>query len=72
MSETQSCSCQSPMPDILTAKLISQHLGICYSNALALIKSGSIPSVIRIGQGYRVPRAAYERWLNSPELKDVL
>ena len=60
------------LPDILTARDVSRHLGICYTNALSLIKSGRIPSVLKIGQGYRVPLRAYEAWLNSPEMKRVL
>ncbi|MBS4055271.1 MAG: helix-turn-helix domain-containing protein [Thermaerobacter sp.] len=62
---------QGDLPDILTPRLISAYLGICYSNALALAKSGEF-SCIRIGNSYRVPRQAFEAWLNKPGLREIL
>jgi len=59
------------LPDILTPRMIADHLGICYSNALTLVKSGHF-SCIRIGNSYKVPKAAFEEWLQKPGLRIVL
>jgi len=59
------------LPDILTPRMIAEHLGICYSNALTLVRSGQF-SCIRIGNSYKIPRHSFEEWLNQPGLRAVL
>ncbi|KAF0194376.1 MAG: hypothetical protein FD169_1845 [Bacillota bacterium] len=59
------------LPDILTPRMIAEHLDICYSNALALVRSGQFPC-IRIGNSYKVPKHAFEDWLKQPGLRVVL
>ena len=53
-------------PEILTPKMIGEHLGICYVKALDLVHEKEFV-VKQIGKSYRIPRKSFEDWLNSPE-----
>jgi len=56
------------MPDTLTPLMrpheIARELGLSRVRVYALIRSGEIPSA-RIGGAIRVPRAAWEAWLQQ-------
>lgn len=58
-------------PDVLNPKMVAQYLGIGYSKALALIKSGAIPC-IRIGNHYKVYKAGLIQWLTQPGYREYL
>lgn len=55
----------SAMPEILTAKDISQYLGIHYNTALSLIKYKLV--YIKIGSSYRVTKTHFMEFLESSE-----
>lgn len=59
------------LPDILDPKMISQYLGIGYAKALELVKKGFFP-VIRVGNGFKVPKHSFAAWLEQPGLRKVL
>jgi hypothetical protein len=51
------------MPEILTAKDISEYLGICYNSALTLIKYHI--THIKIGTTYRVTKTHFKEFLDK-------
>lgn len=53
-------------PEILTAKMIADYLGIGYTKALSLIQHSGI-SYLKLGNTYRVPRATFHTWLLQPQ-----
>lgn len=52
------------LPDILTAKDISDFLGISYNSTLKLIKYNMI--FLKLGSTYRVTKANFLKFLESP------
>lgn len=50
-------------PILLKADEAARLLGIGRSKAFAMIASGELPGVVRIGRSVRVHRVALERWL---------
>lgn len=59
------------LPDILNPRMIAGFLDIGYAKALELVKSGEIPC-LKIGNSYKIPKAAFVTWLNEPGLRKVL
>lgn len=49
-------------PEILTARMIAQYLGIGYTKALNLIQYGGI-NHLKLGSTYRVPKQHFIKWL---------
>lgn len=70
-SKITSCRELNQFPDILTPMMVGEVLGICYSKALELIKSGKIPAM-KIGNSYKVHRKALEKWLDENGSKEFL
>jgi len=52
------------MPKMLSAKDISQHLGVSLSSAYALFKQSDFPA-ITIGKRKLISREGYEKWLET-------
>ena len=50
--------------DLIRVKELAKIIRLSRARTYALIQRGVIPSV-RIGGSIRVPRAAYEQWLNA-------
>lgn len=50
--------------DLLTIQQVQARLQINRDRVYAMVRAGEIPSV-RIGGGIRIPRLAYERWVES-------
>lgn len=57
-------------PEILTAKMIAQILGIGYSKALHTIQYGQM-HYIKIGNTYRVPKQSFIKWLFEKERREI-
>lgn len=53
------------MQDTLTVKEVQEILKIGTNSAYNLIHSKAFP-VIKIGQSYRIPRAAFYAWMENP------
>ena len=53
------------MRDTLTVKEMQQILRIGTNSAYNLIHSNAFP-VIKIGQSYRIPKAPFYAWMESP------
>jgi excisionase family DNA binding protein len=58
-------------PEVMSARMVAEYLGIGYTKTLALLKSGECPC-IRIGNAYKVPKASFARWLGEPGLRKFL
>lgn len=52
--------------EVYTVKDIQEILNIGKNTAYQLINSNPFP-VIRIGKTYRIPKEAFDRWLNNVE-----
>jgi excisionase family DNA binding protein len=52
-------------PEILDPKMLSEYLNIGYAKALALVKSGAIPTM-KIGNHYKISKECLNDWLNQP------
>lgn len=50
------------LPEVLTARMISDYLNIGYTNALSLIQHSGM-KYLKIGNTYRVPKKHFEDWL---------
>lgn len=59
------------LPDILTPKMLADYLGIAYSKALELSRSGDLPCV-KVGNHYKIPKAGFIQWLNQPGFHEYL
>ncbi len=57
-------------PEILTAKMIAQILGVGYTKALHTIQYGQI-HYIKIGNTYRVPKHSFIEWLFEKEKREI-
>lgn len=67
-------SFESPVvnyPDVLGPKHVSEILGVGYSKALELVKSGAIPCV-RIGNHYKISKNSLVEWLEKPGYREYL
>jgi excisionase family DNA binding protein len=62
MSEQQQA--EAVQHDLLTIRQVQERLQLNRDRVYAMVRSGQIPSV-RIGGGIRIPRPAYERWVES-------
>ena len=58
-------------PEIMNPKMVAHYLGIGYSKALTLVKSGAVPC-IKIGNSYKVSKEQFKLLLNEPGLRKVL
>jgi len=45
--------------------MLANYLGIAYSKALELSRSGDLPC-IKVGNHYKIPKAGFIQWLNHP------
>lgn len=59
------------IPDIINPRFIAQYLGIGYSKALALVRSGAIPC-LKVGNHYKIPKAGFIQWLHQPGCREYL
>ena len=50
--------------DVLTISQVAERLGICEVSAYRAARRGEIP-VLRLGSRILVPRAAFNRWLET-------
>ena len=57
-------------PEILTAKMIAEILGIGYTKALHTIQYGEM-HYIKIGNTYRVPKKSFIEWLFEKERREI-
>lgn len=57
-------------PEILTAKMIAQILGIGYTKALHTIQYGEM-QYIKIGNTYRVPKQSFIEWLFEKDKREI-
>ncbi|MBS5317678.1 MAG: helix-turn-helix domain-containing protein [Clostridiales bacterium] len=57
-------------PEILTAKMIAQILGIGYTKALHTIQYGEM-QYIKIGNTYRVPKKSFIEWLFEKDKREI-
>lgn len=57
-------------PEILTAKMIAQILGIGYTKALHTIQYGQM-HYIKIGNTYRVTKQSFIEWLFEKEKREI-
>ena len=55
----------STQPSLLRAEEVARMLNISRSKVFALMASGEIPGVVRIGRSVRVSRLALERWIEQ-------
>lgn len=60
------------LPDVLDARTIATILNVGYVKALRIIKSPNFPSVLRIGNIYRVPKKPFSHWLEESGFRKVL
>lgn len=51
---------------VYTVKEVKEILRIGKNQAYALVKSADFPAK-RIGNDYRIPRVAFEKWLNAED-----
>ena len=60
------------MPDVLTAKDISEHIGLSRYTVYELMKlpqdRGGIPN-IKVGKSKRVLKSEYEKWMNRKQME---
>ena len=64
MIKTLSKTSLDNYPEIMDPKMLSEYLDIGYAKALALVKSGIIPT-IRIGNHYKIPKKCLNDWLDQ-------
>lgn len=57
-------------PEILTAKMIAQILGVGYTKALHTIQYGQM-QYIKIGNTYRIPKKSFIEWLFEKEKREI-
>lgn len=57
-------------PDVLTAKMVAEILGVGYLKALELMKSNQFP-VMKLRGTYRVSKSILIEWMNSPGIKEL-
>lgn len=57
-------------PEILTAKMIAQILGVGYTKALHTIQYGQM-HYIKIGNTYRVPKQSFIKWLFEKDKREI-
>ena len=57
-------------PEVLTAKMIAQILGIGYTKALHTIQYGQM-QYVKIGNTYRVPKQSFIQWLFEKEKREI-
>lgn len=71
MFESGDNCCLEQIPEIIDPRFIAQYLGIGYSKALNLVKSGALPC-IKVGNHYKIPRAGFVEWLHQPGCRHYL
>lgn len=57
-------------PEVLTAKMIAEILGIGYTKALHTIQYGEM-KYIKIGNTYRVPKQSFIEWLFEKDKREI-
>ncbi len=57
-------------PDVLTAKMVAEILGIGYVNALRVIRYGDV-NYIKIGNVYKMPKKSFLEWLHAAKNREL-
>lgn len=71
MEEERNCLTKlENYPDVLTARMVADILGVGYLKSLELLKSNQFP-VMKLRGTYRVTKSQLIEWMNSPGLKTM-